>query len=562
MYIERVPNRNSPPAVLLRESYREGKKVKKRTLANLSKLPDEAVNNLKQILKGAKAVNPQQLPELLQVVRSLPHGHVAVILNSIKQLQIDQTIDPEQSRQRNLILAMIVARIINPASKLATARGFHADTAASSIGQVLGIEKATANELYDALDWLVVRQEKIENNLAQKHLQEGSLILYDLTSTYVEGNSCPLATYGYNRDRKKGKQQIVFGLICDRVGCPVAVEVFEGNTLDSKTKSVQVEKVRQRFGYPTVVWVGDRGIITQDNIEQEFQEQSDLDGIGALTLPQIKKLAEAKVIQLGLFDEQDLVALTSPDYPGERLIACRNPLVANKNRLIREELLQKTEAELEKIVVATKREKRALKGADAIGVRVGKVINRFQVGKFLEFEITEDSLTYRRKESALAEASALDGVYLIRTSLAESEMSASETVQVYKSLSQVEFAFRCLKTVDLQVRPIYHRNESRVKAHIFLCMLAYYVEWHLRQVWSSLLFTAEEESEKFDLVPESPDSPFHSFATLLADLGTITTNKIKFNLQGQLFSFEKITQPTTLQQKALDLAGVSLICTQ
>ena len=562
MYIDRVPNRNSPPAVLLRESYREGKKVKKRTLANLSKLPDEVVDNLKQILKGAKAVNPQQLPELLQVVRSLPHGHVAVVLNSIKQLQIDKTIDLEQSRQRNLILAMIVARIINPASKLATARGFHADTAASSIGQVLGIEKATANELYDALDWLVVRQEKIENNLAQKHLQEGSLILYDLTSTYVEGNSCPLATYGYNRDRKKGKQQIVFGLICDRVGCPVAVEVFEGNTLDSKTLSGQVEKVRQRFGISKVVWVGDRGIITQDNIEKEFQEQSDLDWIGALTKPQIKKLAEAKVIQLGLFDEQDLVELTSPDYPGERLIACRNPLVAKKNRLIREELLQKTEAELEKIVVATKREKRALKGADVIGVRVGKVINRFQVGKFLDIEITEESLTYRRKESALAEVSALDGVYLIRTSLAESEMSASETVQVYKSLSQVEFAFRCLKTVDLQVRPIYHRLELRVKAHIFLCMLAYYVEWHLRQVWSSLLFTAESESEQFDTVPESPDSPFHSFATLLADLGTITTNKIKLNLQGQLFSFEKITQPTALQQKALDLAGVSLICTQ
>ena len=371
-----------------------------------------------------------------------------------------------------------------------------------------------------------------------------------------------MATYGYNRDLKKGKQQIVFGLICDRVGCPVAVEVFEGNTLDSKTKSVQVEKVRQRFGYPTVVWVGDRGIITQDNIEKEFKDQSDLDWIGALTKPQIKKLAEAKVIQLGLFDEQDLVELTSPDYPGERLIACRNPLVANKNRLIREELLQKTEAELEKIVVATPREKRALKGADVIGVRVGKVINRFPVGKFLDIEITEESLTYRRKESALAEVSALDGIYLIRTSLAESEMSASETVQVYKSLSQVEFAFRCLKTVDLQVRPIYHRLELRVKAHIFLCMLAYYVEWHLRQVWSSLLFTAESESEQFDTVPESPDSPFHSFATLLADLGTITTNKIKLNLQGQLFSFEKITQPTALQQKALDLAGVSLICTQ
>ena len=562
MYIEKVPNRNSPPAVLLRESYREGKKVKKRTLANLSKLPDEVVENLKQVLKGATAINPEELNAIFQVARSLPHGHVAVILNTIKQLQIDQIIDPEKSRQRNLILAMIAARIINPASKLATVRGFHACTASSSIGKILGIEKATANELYEALDWLIVRQENIEKKIAQKHLQEGSLILYDLTSTYVEGNSCPLATYGYNRDKKKGKQQIVFGLICDRVGCPVAVEVFEGNTLDRQTLSGQIEKVRQRFGISKVVWVGDRGIITQDNVEKELKDKSDLDWIGALTKPQIKKLASQKVIQLGLFDEKNLVELTSSDYPGERLIACRNPLVAEKNRLIREELLQKTEAELELIVAATKREKRALKGADLIGVRVGKVINRFQVGKFLEIEITEQSLTYRRKELAIAEASALDGVYLIRTSLTKAEMSASETVQVYKSLSQVELAFRCLKTVDLRVRPIYHRNESRVKAHIFLCMLAYYVEWHLRQAWSSLLFTAEDGEDQLDCAPENPDLPLHSFASLLADLGTITTNKIELNLQEKVFTFEKLTQPTSLQQKALDLAGVSLICTQ
>ncbi len=310
------------------------------------------------------------------------------------------------------------------------------------------------------------------------------------------------------------------------------------------------------------MWVGDRGIITQDNVEKELKHKSDLDWIGALTKPQIKKLASQKVIQLGLFDEKNLVELTSSDYPGERLIACRNPLVAEKNRLIREELLQKTEAELELIVAATKREKRALKGADLIGVRVGKVINRFQVGKFLEIEITEQSLTYRRKELAIAEASALDGVYLIRTSLTKAEMSASETVQVYKSLSQVELAFRCLKTVDLQVRPIYHRNESRVKAHIFLCMLAYYVEWHLRPAWSSLLFTAEDGEDQLDCAPENPDLPLHSFASLLADLGTITTNKIELNLQEKVFTFEKLTQPTSLQQKALDLAGVSLICTQ
>ncbi len=562
MYIEKVPNRNSPPAVLLRESYREGKKVKKRTLANLSKLPDEVVENLKQVLKGATAINPEELNAILQVARSLPHGHVAVILNTIKQLQIDKIIDPEKSRQRNLILAMIAARIINPAVLLATVRGFHVYTASSSIGKILGIEKATANELYEALDWLIVRQENIEKKIAQKHLQEGSLILYDLTSTYVEGNSCPLATYGYNRDKKKGKQQIVFGLICDRVGCPVAVEVMTGNTLERQTLSGQIEKVRQRFGISKVVWVGDRGIITQDNVEKELKHKSDLDWIGALTKPQIKKLASQKVIQLGLFDEKNLVELTSSDYPGERLIACRNPLVAEKNRLIREELLQKTEAELELIVAATKREKRALKGADLIGVRVGKVINRFQVGKFLEIEITEQSLTYRRKELAIAEASALDGVYLIRTSLTKAEMSASETVQVYKSLSQVELAFRCLKTVDLQVRPIYHRNESRVKAHIFLCMLAYYVEWHLRPAWSSLLFTAEDGEDQLDCAPENPDLPLHSFASLLADLGTITTNKIELNLQEKVFTFEKLTQPTSLQQKALDLAGVSLICTQ
>lgn len=582
MYIERVPNRNSPPAVLLRESYREGKKVKKRTLANLSKLPDEVVDNLRLSLKGAKVVNQEELPELCTVVRSLPHGHVACVLGTINKLGIPQLIESKKTRSRDLAVAMIVSRIINPTSKLGTVRGIRAETANSSLGELLGLSHGDRNEYYEALDWLLSKQIDIENALASRHLQNGSLILYDLTSTYVEGTECSLAAYGYSRDRKKGKQQIVFGILCNQEGCPIAVEVFQGNSLDSQTLKQQISKVQKRFRIAQVVWVGDRGTITNVNILNELKAKEELDWITALTKNQIRKLAEVDYIQLGLFDEQNIIEIESNDYPKERLIACRNPLIAEKNAQVREELLLATEKELDKIEQATTREKRALKGADKIGLRVGKVLNKFKVAKLFEIEISDSHFAYRRKSEAIAREKILDGVYIIRTSVESEKMDAATTVRAYKGLSKVEQAFRCLKTIDLKVRPIYHYLDHRVKGHIFLCFLAYYVEWHMRKALATILFEEEDikqtlSSNREELLRYQPSAiakqkagnkrnqenlPVHSFSTLLADLATITHNKIQINLQGERVTFDKITQPTSLQQKALNLLSLSLICTQ
>ncbi|MGK7875490.1 MAG: IS1634 family transposase, partial [Xenococcaceae cyanobacterium] len=424
MYIERVPNRNSPPAVLLRESYREGKKIRKRTLANLSKLPDDVIDNLRGALQGGVAFKPEQIPDTFSIIRSRPHGHVAAVLGILKKLNLHNLIASEPSRTRELVLAMIVARIIDPCSKLATARGLNSETCFSSLGEVLGLETADEDELYLAMDWLLERQDKIETELAKRHLTSGSLVLYDLTSTYFEGETCPLANYGYSRDKKKGKLQIVFGLLCDKRGCPIAVEVFKGNTTDQKTLASVIDKVRSRFGISHVIWVGDRGMITQARIREDLKETEGLDWITALTKTQIQKLAEQEAIQLGLFDERDLVELESADYPGERLIACRNPLVAASNQAKREDLLQETEQELEAIVAATKREKRSLRGAYKIGVRVGKILNKFKVGKFLDYEITDKSFSYSRKREAIEEAEALDGIYILRTSVSEKILSA------------------------------------------------------------------------------------------------------------------------------------------
>jgi transposase len=580
MYIERVPNRNSPPAVLLRESYREGGKIRKRTLANLSKLPDTVVDNLRIVLKGGAAI--ENLSESFSVERSLPHGHVAAVLGTIKKLSLHNLIAPENSRKRALVLAMIVARILDPRSKLATARGLNSETCCSSLSELLGLEKADEDELYEAMDWLVSRQESIENELAKIHLTEGGLVLYDVSSTYFEGTQCPLARYGYNRDKKKGFLQIVFGLICDKRGCPVAVEVFEGNTSDTTTITAQIEKVRHRFGIQQVVWVGDRGMITNTRILAEFQPVEGLDWITALRAPQIRKLVEQEAVQLSLFDETDLVEFSCSDYPGERLIACRNPMLAQEKSLTRVALLQATEQELNKIVIATSRDKRALKGADQIGLRVGRVLNSKGVGKYFNIAITEESFSFSRNEVAIAKDSALDGVYIIRTSVKSETLDAAQTVRAYKSLSTVEQAFRSYKTVDLKVRPIYHRLEQRVKAHVFLCMLAYYVEWHMRKALAPLLFDDEkvtvELEEKSSIVAPSKRSkkarakaatkktseklPVHSFRTLMADLATIVKNKFQSNGLEAYLTFEKITQPTPLQQKAIELLEVSLICTQ
>ncbi len=578
MYIEKVPNRNSPPAVLLRESYREGDQVKKRTLANLSKLPDDIIDNLKLALKGATLSMTEGIPNHFEVIRSLPHGHVMAILETIKKLGLDKIISEKSSRIRNLVVAMIVARIINPKSKLATARGFNSETCSQSLGQLLDLEKADEDELYNALDWLLEKQEKIEKHLALKHLQSGTLVLYDVTSTYLEGNGCELGKYGYNRDKKKGKTQIVFGLLCSAKGCPIAVEVFEGNTSDGATLSGQIEKVRKGWGIENVVWVSDRGILTNSKIKELVKPIEGLDYITGLTKPQIRKLAEVEVIQLGLFDQVNLVEFESEDYPEERLIACRNPLIAQKNQQQREALLEAVEKELDLIVQATQREKRALKGQDKIALRVGKILNQFKVNKYYNLEITEEGFSYQRKLELIAQETALDGVYVLRTSLESTLMDAATTVKAYKSLSQVEEAFRCYKSIDLKVRPIYHYKGDRVKAHIFLCMLAYYVEWHLKQCLAPLLFEDEEiDDSSLNVIKasrsESAQSkerkkrnqenlPVHSFRTLLEDLGTICLNTVECTIREGSYRFSKITRPTQLQQKALDLLGVSLICTQ
>ena len=578
MYIERVPNRNSPPAVLLRESYREDGCVKKRTVANLSKLPDDVIDNLKLVLKGAKVSMTETIPDNFEVIRSIPHGHVSVILSTIKKLGLDKIISSKSSRNRNLVMAMIIARIINPKSKLATARGFNKQTCSNSLGKLLQLEKADEDELYSALDWLLKNQEKIENQLAKKHLINGSLVLYDVSSTYLEGTGCELGEYGYNRDKKKGKTQIVFGLLCDLNGCPIAVEVFKGNTKDSSTLVNQIEKVRNRFGIKNVIWVSDRGILTNAQINESIKPVFRIDFITGLTKPQIKQLAEVEAIQLGLFDEMNLVEFECEDYPGERLIACRNPLIAEKNSKQREALLETVEKELDKIVTATLREKRALKGKDKIALRVGKVLNKYKVNKYYNLEIEEQKFNYSIKSELIAQEKALDGIYILRTSVKKTVMDTSSTVKAYKSLSQVEEAFRCYKSIDLKVRPIYHYKGERVKAHIFLCMLAYYIEWHLRQSLAPFLFEDEETENKYQEIIQAHRSesaklkdrkkinklnfPVHSFRTLLEDLGTICLNTVDCSLTTGKYIFEKITRPTLLQQEILNRLGVSLFCTQ
>lgn len=575
MHIERVPNRNSPPAVLLRQSYREDGKVRKRTLANLSKLPDDAVEGLRVLLKGGTAIS--SLEAAFEIQRSLPHGHVAAVLGTLSNLGLESLICAQESRQRDLVTAMIVARILDPGSKLATARGLSTDTCSSTLSEILGVQSADSDELYEAMDWLLERQQEIEQGLAAKHLEEGALVLYDVTSTYFEGTTCPLAQYGYSRDKKKGKLQIIFGLLCNAAGCPIAVEVFEGNINDAKTLSPLLEKVRHRFGIQTVVLVGDRGVLTAARIEEQLKGVEGLDWITALRAPQIRELVEQEALQLSLFDQRDLASIQSPDYPGERLIACRNPFLAQERATTREALLQATEKELDKIVIATTRSHRPLRGAEKIGVRVGKAINRYQVAKHFNLKIIDDHFSYERNSSKIETEAKLDGIYVIRTSVPAEVLDERETVKAYKSLSQVEQAFRCYKTIDLKVRPIYHRLAPRVRAHVFLCLLAYYVEWHMRQRLAPLLFedeewlgTQESGSVVVKVLPSTPAQrkastlrtsekfPVQSFRTLLTNLSTIAKNRVQPKLSGVSVSFDKLTMPTPLQQKAFDLLGVSL----
>ena len=575
MYIERVPNRNSPPAVLLRETFREDGKVKKRTLVNLSKWPVAVVEGLRVLLKGGTAV--AKLEDAFDVVRSRPHGHVAALVGMLRKLQVDRLIGGGASREQALVLALIAARILGPCSKLATARGLGEQTQWSSLGELLGVEDADEEALYAAMDWLIERQPRIEAKLAERHLQDGALVLYDTSSTYFEGRTCPLAKLGHSKDGKKGKLQIVFGLLCNSAGCPVAVEVFDGNTADPATLGTQIEKVRVRFGLERVIWVGDRGLITAARIREELAPIQGLDWITALRAPQIRELVTGGSLQLCLFDERDLAEISAPDYPGERLIVCRNPLLAQQRARKRTELLAATERELDKIVQATRRAKRPLRGADQIGLRVGKVLGRFKMAKHFTLEISEQGFAYAREEAGIAAEAALDGFYVIRTSVAAETLSAEDTVRAYKGLSVVERAFRSIKTVDLKIRPIHHHLAKRVKAHVFLCMLAYYVEWHMRQALAPMLFddhdpAAGQAARDSEVAPaqRSPAAqrkantkqtedglPVHSFQTLLADLATISRDRIQPRLAGAA-TFDKVTRPTPVQQRAFDLLGVRL----
>ena len=576
MYVERVPNRTSPPAILLRESFRKEGKVCKRTLANLSSWEPARIEALRRVLRDDLAVGRDSI-EHFDVDRSLPHGHVAATRAVLHKLGVEKLLGSRRSRMRDLVEALIVARIVDAGSKLATGRALHRDTAHSTLGELLGVDDAETDELYLALDWLRSRQARIEKALVGRHLRDGTLVLYDVTSSYFEGRTCSLAKLGHSRDGKKSKLQIVIGLLCDPEGRPLAVEVFDGNTADPTTVGPQIEKLRKRFGLERVVLVGDRGMLTSARIREELRPVEGLSWISALRGPAIAKLVREGSIEYSLFDERDLAEITSPTYPGERLIVCRNPLLADERARKREELLAATEKELAKIVAATQRTKRPLHGAATIGERVGRVANKYKVAKHFEWTITDDSFHFERKAERIREEAALDGLYVIRTDVPEDEMSAERTVRNYKSLSRVERAFRSMKTIDLKVRPIHHRKAERVRAHVFLCMLAYYVEWHMREALAPLLFDDHDRggagSERLSEVAPAERSTAakrkastkrtadgfaaQSFRDVLAQLGTIVKSRMRRRGGDEGESFTMTTRPNAHQQRALDLLGVA-----
>ncbi len=574
MYVTTVPNRSSPPAILLRESYREAGKVKNRTLANLSHWPAERIEALRRVLRGEAVGSSVSSP--FEIIRSRPHGHVAAVVGSLRKIGLHTLIGSRPSRQRDLVEALVAARILEPRSKLATARALEPQTMSHTLAEVLAVEGADEDELYEAMDWLVGRQQRIETALAKRHLSEGTLVLYDVSSTYFEGQHCPLAKLGHSRDGKKGKAQIVFGLLCSGRGCPVAVEVFAGNTGDPATLNSQVRKLRERFGLRRLVLVGDRGMITEARIRGDLKPEEGIDWITALRAPAIQKLLEQGAFQMSLFDHKDLAEIHSPEYPGERLIVCKNPLLAVERARKREDLLKATERELDKVVRAACRARNALKGKDRIGLRAGRVLGRYKMGKHFKLQITDTAFAYQRNAASIAREAALDGVYVIRTSVPADTLGADDTVRSYKRLAEVERAFRSLKTVDLKVRPIHHRLEKRVRAHVLVCMLAYYVEWHMRQALAPMLFDDEDRAaaEKLRRSVVAParrsesaerkahfkrtdqGSVVHSFQTLLSDLATVTKNRVQ-PAGNEGLAFDKITVPTPLQQRVFDLLGVT-----
>lgn len=574
MYVARVPNRTSPPAYLLRAGYRENGKVKTRTLANLTHWPLSKIERLSRVLRDEVLGSAG---DGLSMLRSLPHGHVAAVLGSARKIGLERLLAGSRApaRQLALVLAMIVARLLDPASKLATARQLDAATATSSIGALLGLGSVTEQDLYAALDWLLSQQPRIEQRLAGKHLSHGTLVLYDVSSTYFEGRTCPLARYGYSRDGKRDRRQIVFGLLCASNGCPVAVEVFEGNAADPTTVASQVAKLRQRFRLSRVVLVGDRGMITDARIETVLKPAG-LDWITALRAPAIKAMREQGALQLSLFDERDLAEVTAPEFPGERLVVCRNPLLAGERTRKRQELLAATEAALATITRSVTRKRNPLRGADQIGLAVGAVLNRYKMAKHFTLTITEDQFAVTRNTQAIEAESRLDGIYVIRTNLPAEQLTAPQVVSSYKALSRVERAFRSIKTVDLEVRPIHHRLADRVRAHLLLCMLAYYLEWHLRDALAPILFDDHQRTEaaaaRSSVVAPAGRSaaarhkaahkstednlPVHSFRSLLTELATFTRNTMALATAPD-DTFLLYPQMTPLQVRCFDLLRVA-----
>ena len=573
MYVVRVPNRGSPPAILLRESYREAGTVKNRTLANLSSWPEAKVEALTRVLKG-QPPPAADLDGAFEITRSLPHGHVAAVLGTARQLGLEELIDPVPSRQRDLVTAMTVAQVIAPDSKLAIARGLRDQTAASSLGEVLGLGSCDEDDLYAAMDYLQARQDTIQDALAARHLAGGTLVLYDVSSAAFEGRTCPLGAIGHPKDGVRGRLQIVYGLLTSPEGIPVAIEVFRGNTGDPVTVSAQVTKVKDRFGITKVVLVGDRGMLTAARLREDVRPAK-LDWITALRAPQVKALVRDGDLQLSLFDVQDLAEITSPDFPGERLIACKNPFLQAERARKRESLLAATEADLAKIAAACARTRRPLHGQDTIAVRADRVLSRRKVAKHFTVDIGEDHLTYARNQDSITAEAALDGIYVLRTSVGPADLDSPQVVSSYKALAQVERAFRAFST-DLDIRPIRHRTEDRVRAHVFLRMLSYYLSWHIQARLAPLLFTDDDKPAAQAARPSpvapaarSPralakaatkqtpgDQPVHSFATLLADLGTICLNTIA-PADPALPGFRLVTTPTALQRHAFELLGVS-----
>ena len=570
MYIESVPNRGSPPAILLRESFRDQGRVRKRTLANLSAWPTPLVEGFRTLLKGGLAV----AADGIRIRRALPHGHAAAVLGTIRAIGLDRLLGrPSDKRLAPRAIALITSRLIAPASKLATARDLTADTAASSLARLLGLGAVDEVELYRALDWLGARQAAIETALARRHLKDGALVLYDVSSSWLEGRCCELARFGHSRDGKKGKLQIVYGLLCAADGCPVAVEVFDGNTADPMTLSAQIDKLKERFGLSRVVLVGDRGMITSARIRDELKPAG-LDWITALRAPQIRALLDTGAFQLSLFDERDLAEITAPEFAGERLVVCKNPLLAAERARKREDLLQATEAALAKLAGQIARGTDR-KGQDKIARAVGRIENRYKLAKLFDISIAKDGFRFARNPARIAAEARLDGFYVIRTSVEDKTLAAERVVGAYKDLAHVERAFRSLKTVDLHLRPIHHWLAPRVRAHVFLCMLACHVEWHMRERLKPMLFddddpTAAARQRTSIVAPAQPSpaalrkraskvtasgGPVHSFHSLLRDLATCTLNEMTTTLN-DAYSFALVATPTPIQAQAFSLLAI------